>query len=107
MQKQAIHSWAAEVCSRVARGIRNEDYRVEWKADWIDAKKAARRLAGHANSMRSEPILWIFGADEKTGVVGLTQTRDPGNWYAEARSVFDGVAPDLGGIVQFEFDGKD
>ena len=107
MQKQAIIVWASEVCTRVSRGIRNEDSRVELKGEWIDAKKAARRIAGHANSMRGEPILWIFGVDEKVGIVGLADTRDPGEWYASARSVFDGAAPDLGGIVTVEFDGKE
>jgi hypothetical protein len=106
MQKREIHAWAAGVCDRVKSGVTNEDSRVEMKADWPEPKKAARRIGAHANSMHSEPILWLIGLDEKKGVVGLSASRDPGTWYAECRSIFDGVAPDLGGAVLFEFDGK-
>src|ERR1700680_1049894 len=106
MQKREIHAWAAAVCDRVKAGIRNEDSRVEMKLAWPEARRAARQLGAHANSMRSEPILWLIGVDEKTGVAGLSSSIDPGQWYAECRSAFDGVAPDLGGVVSFEFDGK-
>ena len=106
MRKQEIALWAMEACQRVHRGVRNEDSRIEFKTTWPEAKKAARRVGGHANSMRGEPILWIIGIDETSGVVGLTESRDPGDWYAMMRSVFDGVAPELGGAVNFDFDGK-
>jgi hypothetical protein len=106
MKKREIHSWAAAVCDRVKSGVTNEDSQVEFKADWPEPKRAARRIGAHANSMHSEPILWLVGVDEKNGVVGLSTSRDPGAWYEECRSVFDGVAPDLGGAVSFEYDGK-
>jgi hypothetical protein len=106
MKKREIHAWAAAVCDRVKSGVTNEDSQVEFKADWPDPKRAARRIGAHANSMHSEPILWLVGVDEKNGVIGLSTSRDPGAWYEECRSVFDGVAPDLGGAVSFEYEGK-
>jgi hypothetical protein len=44
-----------------------EDDRVELKADWPDAEKAARRVAGHANASGGGSVLWIIGLDEQRG----------------------------------------
>ena len=66
-----IENWVLEIIEQVESGQPNEDYRVELKAEWPDAKKAARRIAGHANAAHGEPILWVIGVDEKKGAVGV------------------------------------
>ncbi len=79
----------------VLNGQPVEDSRVELKAIWLDAEKAAPRLAGHANASRGESILWLIGVDERKGsVVGVDAT-EKGNWYKAVEKCFDGFAPRL------------
>jgi hypothetical protein len=74
-----------------------EDLRVEIKTEWpTDISRAARRIAGHANAARGEPILWIIGADEKQGVIVGAGEEELANWWPQIQSQFsEGVAPDL------------
>lgn len=51
MRKTDIEFWALSIIERVEKGQPVEDSRVELKGDWIDPKKAARRIAGHANDL--------------------------------------------------------
>lgn len=67
---------------------------VELKAEWIDPIKAARRLAGHANAARGDPILWIIGLDEVRGVMGAKK-EDLAEWWAQVQKQFDREPPDL------------
>jgi hypothetical protein len=65
MRAHEIESWALATIDRVVRNQPVEDSRVELKAEWPrDPSRAARRLAGHANAARQEPILWLIGVDE-------------------------------------------
>ena len=83
------------VLERVASHQPIEDSKVEVKREWPTPQKVARRIAGHANAARGEPILWIVGADEKTGeVVGATFD-ELADWWSQVRSEFDARAPDL------------
>jgi hypothetical protein len=70
MRPHEIERWTLNVIDRVNARQPNEDQRVELKSEWIDPYKAARRIAGHANSAHGEPILWLIGVDEEDGVVG-------------------------------------
>ena len=68
------------------------------KAEWPEEIKAARRLAGHANSSRGQSVLWIVGLDEKKGLIGVKK-EELSKWYAKVRSEFDGVYPELTDLV--------
>lgn len=75
-----------------------EDAGVELKATWIEPRKAARRLAAHANAARGEPILWIVGLDEKRGVVGVERNAFA-DWWIRVQAEFDGLVPSLVDLV--------
>lgn len=94
MRAHEIEHWVLRIIEQVKSGQPNEDYRVELKAEWPDAKKAARRIAGHANAAHGEPILWIIGVDEEKGVVGVNN-EELANWSAQVRTEFDGLAPQI------------
>jgi hypothetical protein len=81
------------VVERVKSSQPIEDARVELKAQWPAAEKAARRIAGHANAARGGPILWLIGVDETTGVVGA-QVNELATWFPQVESRFDGLAPE-------------
>jgi len=88
MRAHEIENWVLRIIEQVESGQPNEDYRVELKAKWLDAKKAARRIAGHANAAHGEPILWLIGVDEEEGVVGANN-EELANWSAQVRAEFD------------------
>jgi len=94
MRAHEIENWVLRIIEQVESGQPNEDYRVELKAKWLDAKKAARRIAGHANAAHGEPILWLIGVDEEEGVVGANN-EELANWSAQVRAEFDGLAPQI------------
>jgi len=100
MQRNLIEARVLEILGRVEQRQPIEDNRVELKAEWMEAEKVARQIAGHANAARNEPILWIFGADEKAATVpgvGLVEISD---WYSQIQSKCDdNVAPDMAGNV--------
>ncbi len=93
MRASQIEAWAIRVLDAVQTGQANEDDRVELKALWPEDNKAARRIAGHANSMRGEFILWLIGVDEKQATVEGAPARDPAEWWTKVSAQFDGVAP--------------
>lgn len=95
MNKAQIESWALHVIDTVVAGYPSEDARVELKREWpTDIPRAARRLAGHANTARGDPILWLVGVDQTAGVIGANHT-DLATWWRQMQAQFDGVAPDL------------
>ena len=57
MKPQEIELWARDIIESVLNGQPVEDSRVELKAEWLEAEKAAPRLGGHANASRGENIL--------------------------------------------------
>jgi hypothetical protein len=61
-------NWVHQLVRRIDQGERVEDRVVELKADWIEARKAVRRLAAHANAAFGESVLWVIGLDERIGV---------------------------------------
>jgi hypothetical protein len=94
MKPIEIESWALRVLEKTEKHSPIEDSLVELKADWPEAPKAARRIAGHANAARGESILWLIGVDEKKGVVGVNH-QELSNWFSAVQSHFDGITPHL------------
>lgn len=94
MKPHQIENWVLKIIDQVEAGQPNEDSRVELKSQWIEAKKAARLIAGHANAARGESILWIIGVDEKKGVMGA-DNMELANWYPQVQSQFEDLAPQL------------
>lgn len=92
MKPHDIEYWALRIIERVESGQPSEDTRVELKSVWPDPVKSARQIAGHANSARGEPILWLIGVDEKQGVLGA-KYEELTDWYAQVKTQFDGVVP--------------
>ena len=98
MKPSQLENWTIEILDRVKRKEPIEDSRVELKREWIDYKKAARRIAGHANAARGAEILWIIGVDEKDGVVGAEQY-EFALWFSQIKSQFDGLAPSVQDLI--------
>lgn len=104
MTYNEIEMWVLRVIEQVKNGQPNEDARVELKAEWPEShSKAARQIAAHANPASGEPILWIIGVDQKSGVVGADHN-EMANWYKQVESYFDdGIAPSVTDLnVPFE-----
>lgn len=97
-------AWALNIISMVSAGAQVEDARVELKRQWPEHHKAARRIAGHANSCFGSDILWIIGLDEREGVVGV-EAQEFSEWWPKVCSFFDGVTPSLTEFV-LPFDGN-
>lgn len=73
-----------------------EDDRMELKRRWPeDFHKAARRVAGHANAARQEPVIWIIGVDEESRIIeGADAGVDLARWSQQLQAVFEnGWAP--------------
>lgn len=84
--------WAIDILSRFRPGQPLEDSLVELKRELGQPVGIARHLAGHANAARGADILWLFGVDEKEGVVGVDQV-DFASWAKQLESHFDGECP--------------
>jgi len=98
MRAPEIEAWTLAVLERLARRQVLEDSRVELKAEWPSPPKAARRLAGQANALSGDPLLWIIGADESRGVSGAP-AEELSVWWNQVRSQFDGIAPELTDLI--------
>jgi hypothetical protein len=94
MNSIQIESWALRIIDCVKKSQPNEDFLVELKREWIDPEKAARRIAGHANSARGENVLWLIGVDEVEGVIGASDN-DLASWYPAVESCFNEIAPSM------------
>lgn len=94
MTPTQLEVWVHDIVQRLGNHQPVEDQRVELKSEWVDASRAARRLAAHANAVRGEPVLWIVGLDEKSGVVGADDSRFV-DWFGKIRAQFDEVSPAL------------
>src|SRR5256885_1381829 len=97
MNRMEIESRVHRIVSAVLARAPVEDDLAELKADWpSDFRRAARRIAGHANASSQQPILWIIGVDEQNHQVVGASSVDPASWYAQLRSQFaDGWAPEI------------
>jgi len=89
-----VEEWARRVIASVLAGQRIEDDRVELKSTWIPAKKAARRLAGHANAAHGATLLWLIGLDEKARKVVPVDAEELARWWPSVQAEFE-AAPSL------------
>src|SRR5437773_7115102 len=94
MRPFEIEAWAMTVIRCLQSGGGNEDARVEMKAAWIPAERAARHIAGHANAAKGDAVLWLVGVDEKLGVVGAGKN-ELATWWPQIQSQFEGVPPTM------------
>lgn len=95
MRSHEVENWALDIIDRVKVGHPVEDSRVELKSEYpIDLSKAARRIAGHANAARGEPILWLLGVDENSKSIPGVSAIEFSNWYAGVKAQFDDLAPE-------------
>jgi hypothetical protein len=90
-----VETWVLELVEQLERGARVEDARVELKADWPQAARAARRIAGHANAAHGDSILWVIGVDEHAREVTGARIEELANWWPQVESCFESVAPTL------------
>ena len=95
MRHSQVEGWTLDVIDRLMTGRPIEDDRVELKADWPqDPPKAARRIAGHLNAARGEPVLWIIGADEGSRTTPGASATDSATWWDMVARWFDELPPD-------------
>ena len=95
-----IEGWTLQVLDAVAAGRTVEDSRVDLKKTLPEPKKAARRIAGHANAAGGDIILWVIGVDEAAGLVGYEEEEDRADWWAKVSAEFDGgIAPFLRDVI--------
>ena len=94
MRLSELEGWIPQVADAVKAKHPNEDSRVELKSVWLAPTDMARHLGGHANAAHGEPILWIIGLDEKSGVVGV-EKKEIADWLPGMESEFESVSPTL------------
>jgi hypothetical protein len=96
VDRRRIEAKAADLIDMVLDGGRVEDDLVELKSQFPPHRPAARRLAGHANAARSDPILWVIGLDEGRHVVTGADEGDIADWWPRVKRCFaEGVAPEI------------
>lgn len=108
MRIHEFEAWILDVAELVQAGRPNEDSRVELKREWIEPRRAARRIAGHANAARGAEILWIVGVDPKgdpSSRVAGAHDEDLASWWDQVASHLDGPPPRLESRV-LRVDGK-
>lgn len=99
MRKIEIEAWALRAIDSVVAEQHTEDSRVELKAEWPnDPRRAARRIASHANAAHGEPVLWLIGVDEAGTVPGVVVT-NMADWWQEVSRWFDELAPEFTDVV--------
>jgi len=103
---QEVEVWAREIVEAVLANQRIEDSRIELKSSWPDPRKAADRLAAHANAARGTSILWLIGVDEKNCKLTNVEPVELANWLRSVESFFDGFAPRLPIDVNVRIDGN-
>lgn len=106
MTHQEVELWTQDLVAAVLANQRIEDSKVELKASWPEPRKAADRLAGHANAARGSSVLWLIGVDEKNCKLTNVDPVEVANWLRSVESFFDGFAPRLAIDVNVRIDGK-
>lgn len=93
VKRQQLEVLAVATIERARSGGAVEDDRVELKREWPGVDRV-RQLAGSANRLNGEFLVYLIGVDEK-GEVFPTDQIDPADWWATMRARFDDVFPDL------------
>ena len=105
MRDIELETWVVGILDRAKAGQPNEDFKIEFKAEWPEEHhRAARRLAGHANAARGDRVLWLIGVDDK-GVVTGAKHEEFTAWWSKVQARFDEVAPTLVRDMNVAFDG--
>ena len=105
MRDIELETWVVGVLDRAKAGQPNEDFRIEFKAEWPkDIHKAARRLAGHANAAQGDRVLWVIGVEDNGVVVGAKQ-EDRATWWPKILARFDEVTPTMLRDMNIPYDG--
>ena len=96
LTRRHVERWGRDIIDRVKSDeFKHEDCTVEFKRELVEPRKAARRIAAHANAARCEPILWIIGYDEK-GQTFHNVEHDFADWWGKVVVCFDDrVSPSL------------
>jgi hypothetical protein len=79
---------------QAGRGV-EDDAGIEFKGDWPEPASKARQLAGAANALRGEPLIYVIGVHDQTGAVTVPAKTEPQEWYAKVSKPFDQIAPEL------------
>lgn len=80
---------------RAGRSV-EDDAGIEFKRVWPDPpSKNARQLAGAANALRGDVLIYVIGVDDKTGEITTPEKREAKEWYEQIRKPFDQVVPEL------------
>lgn len=95
MTKQEIEVYLNDILEKVELKSPIEDMRVELKSEFIPAEKAARQIAGHANSLNGQTGFWVFGIDEKAGKVTGVNHAEFSSWHLQLKKHFDSVTPEI------------
>jgi hypothetical protein len=94
MRRAEFEAVVIAAVDTVRSGVRLEDDRFELKRSWPTRDKA-RQLAGGANRANGEDLIYIIGIDETDGSLHSVADVEPADWWAQMKSAFDDVAPDL------------
>lgn len=92
---QEVDVWTREIVEAVLANQRIEDSKVELKSSWPEPRKAADRLAAHANAARGTAILWLIGVNEKNRKLTNVDPVELANWSKSVEAFFDGFPPRL------------
>lgn len=106
MTHQEVEVWTREIVEAVLANQRIEDSKVELKSSWPEPRKAADRLAAHANAASGTAILWLIGVDEKNRKLTNVNPVELANWRKSVESFFDGFAPRLPIDANVRIDGN-
>src|SRR4051812_38746295 len=98
MRSSDLEAWVLLTYRTLLAGGRLEDSRIELKATWPEAEKAARRLAGHLNAARGESVLWVIGLDETKGIVPFAAIETK-LWLAQVFRQFDSLPPSVLDVI--------
>ena len=90
-----LEALTLRMVEQVQAGQPVEDAQIELKRMLpADTYKAARRIGGHANASRGQPIVWIIGLDEREGVKGA-DAAELSDWWPQVQGHFDDLPPEL------------
>lgn len=79
---------------RIRGGQPVEHDLIECKRTWPQEKKA-RQLAGSLNRAGGDPVVYIVGIDEKTGLIHDVSETDILDWWSQIVPQFDHTPPEL------------
>lgn len=104
MRRQQLEAIVLTAVERLRAGGAIEDDLIECKRVWPDPVKVARQLAGACNRANGEPVIYVVGLDEKTGLAPMHQSVDTADWWAKVASRFHQAEPTLDHHVHLDLE---